>query len=155
MAAAPARRPAWLLFAVSGGLLLGALAFQHLGGLAPCRMCHWQRWAHLAVLGLAAPVLLWPRLRPLLLPAALAAMAVSAGLGLFHAGVEQRWWDGPGCAAPLRPGDDLLGSLIAAPVTRCDQIPWSFLGLSMAGWNMAISLAALAAAGLLWRRGWT
>lgn len=146
-----ARRSAWLLIAVSGGLLLGALAFQFLGGLAPCRMCHWQRWAHLGVIGLAALALVGPRL----LPAALAAMAASAGLALFHVGVEQRWWDGPGCALPVRPGDDLFGSLVAAPIARCDQIPWSLLGLSMAGWNMVVSAVALVAAAFLWRRAWT
>ncbi len=145
-----ARRPAWLLLGVSGGLILGALAFQFIGGLAPCQMCHWQRWAHLAVIGCAALALAAPRL--LLLP--LGAMATSAGLALFHAGVEQRWWEGPGCAMPVRPGDDLLGSLIAAPVVRCDQIPWSLLGLSMAGWNLVISLSALAAAAMMWRRTW-
>lgn len=135
--------------AVSGGLLLGALGFQHLGGLPPCEMCHWQRWAHLAVLGLGAITLLAPRLWPL--PAL--AMALSAGLGLFHAGVEQRWWEGPTqCAAGFSADDDLLGSILSAPLVRCDQIPWSFLGLSMAGWNAVISAAALVAALWLWRR---
>lgn len=146
-----ARRPAWLLLAVSGALLLGALGFQLIGGLAPCQMCHWQRWAHLAVIGLAALALVWPGL----LPAALLAMATSAGLALYHAGVEQRWWDGPGCAMPVRPGDDLLGSLITAPIVRCDQIPWSFLGLSMAGWNAVVSAAAVLGGLWLWRMGWT
>ncbi|WP_448582939.1 disulfide bond formation protein B [Thermaurantiacus sp.] len=151
MAEDRARRPAFLLLAVSGGLVLGALAFQVFGGLTPCRMCHWQRWAHLGVIGLAALALLGPRL----LPAALAAMTASAGLAAFHVGVEQRWWDGPGCAAPLTPGDDLLGSLITAPIARCDQIPWSFLGLSMAAWNLVFSIVALAGAIILWRRAWT
>lgn len=151
MAADPARRSAWLLLAVSGGLLSGALAFQFLGGLEPCRMCHWQRWGHLGVIGFAALALGWPRLVPL----ALAAMATAAGLALFHAGVEQRWWDGPGCALPVRPGDDLLGSLISAPVVRCDQIPWSLFGLSMAEWNLLVSFVAVVAAAILWRRAWT
>jgi disulfide bond formation protein DsbB len=133
---------------VSGSLLLGALAFQFIGGLPPCEMCHWQRWAHLAVLGAGALALFAPSLLPL----PLLAMAVSAGLGAYHAGVEQRWWDGPGCAAAFRPGEDLLGSIIASPLVRCDQIPWSFLGLSMAGWNAAISFLAVVAAGYLWRR---
>lgn len=146
-----ARRPALLLLAISGALVLGALGFQHIGGLAPCQMCHWQRWAHIAVIALAGLALI----RPGLLPAALLAMATSAGLALYHAGVEQRWWDGPGCAMPVRPGDDLLGSLITAPVTRCDQIPWSFLGLSMAGWNAVVSAAAVLGGLWLWRNGWT
>lgn len=147
---AGARQAALLLFAVSGGLLLGALGFQHLGGLAPCEMCHWQRWAHVAVLAAAALALMAPRLLPL----ALLASATAAGLALLHVGVEHRWWEGPTrCSAALAGSGDLMGDLLAAPLVRCDQIPWSFLSLSMAGWNLAITLAALAGALWLWRRG--
>jgi disulfide bond formation protein DsbB len=145
----PARRAPALLFAVSGALLLGALGFQHLGGLAPCEMCHWQRWAHLAVLGTAAAALLVPRLLPL----PLLAMAAAAALAGFHAGVERKWWEGPTqCSSSLPTDGDLMGSILAAPLVRCDQIPWSLLGLSMAGWNLVISAAALAAALWLWRK---
>ena len=147
---APGARPmVWLLVAVSGALLIGAMGFQHLGGLAPCEMCHWQRWAHLAVLGLGGLALFAPRLWPL--PAL--AMAVSAGLGLFHAGVEQRWWQGPTqCSADFSGSGDLLGTILASPLVRCDQIPWSFLGLSMAGWNALISATAIVAVLAIWRR---
>ena len=144
-----ARRAPLLLVVVSGSLLLAALGFQYLGGLSPCEMCHWQRWAHLAVLGTAIPALALPALLPL----AFLAMAASAGLGAFHAGVEQKWWEGPTqCSTSLPTGGDLMGSIIAAPLVRCDQIPWSFLGLSMAGWNALISAAALVAAIWLWRK---
>lgn len=147
---AGARGAAGLLFAVSGGLLLGALGFQFLGGLAPCEMCHWQRWAHLAVLAAAGLVLMAPRLLPL----ALLAAAGAAGLALLHVGVEQRWWEGPTrCSASLAGSGDLMGDLLAAPLVRCDQVAWSFLSLSMAGWNLVITMAAVVAALWLWRRG--
>jgi disulfide bond formation protein DsbB len=146
---AAARRAPLLLFAVSGALVLGALGFQHLGRLSPCEMCHWQRWAHLAVLATSAAAFRFPALMPL----PLLAMAIAAALGGFHAGVEQKWWDGPTqCAASLPAGGDLMGSILAAPLVRCDQIPWSFLGLSMAGWNLVISSVAIAAALWLWRK---
>lgn len=147
-----ARQAPLLLFAISGSLLIGALMFQYIGGLAPCEMCHWQRWAHLAVLVLAGlAVLTGNRLFGWL---AILAMLVSAGLGLFHAGVEQKWWEGiTACSAPIAAGmssADMLDSLMNAPLVRCDAIPWSFLGVSMAGWNALISLgAALVAAAVL------
>jgi disulfide bond formation protein DsbB len=138
------RQAAWLLFAVSGSLLLGALGFQFLGGLAPCEMCFWQRYAHLAVLAVAALALLsgnraigW---------LAVLAMAAAAGLGLFHAGVEQKWWQGiTACTAPVSAGmstADMLDTLMNAPLVRCDEIPWSLMGISMAGWNALISTGA-------------
>ena len=142
-----------LLFAVSGSLLLGALGFQHLANLAPCEMCYWQRYAHLSVLVLAAIAYLSKSRAVTLI--AIAAMLVSAGLGLFHAGVEQQWWEGPACSSSLKPGmsqADILGSLMNAPLIRCDAIAWQLFGLSMAGWNAVISLLASIGAWLLWRR---
>lgn len=142
--AARVRQAAWLLFAVSGSLLLGALGFQFLGGLAPCEMCYWQRYAHLAVLAVAGLALItgnraagW---------VAVLAMAIAAGLGLFHAGVEQKWWQGvTACTAPVSAGmstAEMLDTLMNAPLVRCDEIPWSLLGVSMAGWNALVSAAA-------------
>lgn len=151
---APARQAPLLLVATSGALLLGALGFQHLGGLAPCEMCHWQRWAHLGVLALALPALLTGHRGLALL--AVVAMAAAAGLGLWHAGVEQKWWAGvTACASAAGPmaGTSLLDGL-AQPLVRCDEIPWSLLGVSMAGWNAVVSgLAAIGAAWLLRRTG--
>jgi disulfide bond formation protein DsbB len=138
------RRAAWLLFAVSGSLLLGALGFQYLGGLAPCEMCYWQRHAHLAVLVVAGLALITGNRAAGWL--AVLAMAVAAGLGLFHAGVEQKWWQGvTACTAPVSAGmstADMLNALMTAPLVRCDEIPWSLLGVSMAGWNMLVSAGA-------------
>jgi disulfide bond formation protein DsbB len=150
------RQAPLLLFALSGSLLIGALLFQYVGGMAPCEMCYWQRWAHLAVLGLSALALLLGN-RALAWLAVL-AMLVSAGLGLFHAGVEQKWWEGiTACTAPISAGmssADMLDSLMNAPLVRCDSIPWSFLGVSMAGWNALISFGAVlvAAAVLIFTR---
>ena len=150
-----ARAAPLLLFAVSGALLLGALAFEHIGGLPPCEMCYWQRYAHLAVLAAALPAFLSGNRT--LAALGILAMVVSAGLGLFHAGVELKWWPGvTACTAPPAAGlsqSELLASLMNAPLVRCDEIPWSLLGISMAGWNALISGAsALAATAILFRR---
>jgi disulfide bond formation protein DsbB len=138
-----------LILTAAGGslaLLLGALAFQHLGGLAPCKMCLWQRWPHGAAVILGALALLVPgRILPL---AGAAAAATSAGIGLYHTGVERGWWQGPdtctsGPIAGLSP-EDLLNQILAAPVVRCDEVAWSMLGLSMASWNAVLSLLLVA-----------
>jgi disulfide bond formation protein DsbB len=142
-----------ILLAGLGSLLLlaGALAFQYLGGLAPCPMCIWQRWPHLAALliALAAVTVLWRWRRPLAVAGA-AAMALSAGLGAYHAGVEQGWWPGPAGCSGIDPSgltpDQLLTRLAQTPLVRCDEVVWELLGISMAGWNGIVS-AGLA---LLW-----
>ncbi|WP_223422518.1 disulfide bond formation protein B [Tateyamaria pelophila] len=134
-----------ILLAASGSaaMLLGAFAFQHLGGLAPCKLCIWQRYPHAAAIALGAVALFVP-LPALLIFGAAAALA-TAGIGLYHVGVEQGWWEGPtSCTAGAIGGidtNDLFDQIMAAPLIRCDDIAWQFAGLSMAGWNMVISLA--------------
>lgn len=133
-------------------LLGGALGFQHLGALPPCEMCMWQRWPHLAALGLGLGALAvqGTTRRAVVVAAALAVLA-SAALGLFHAGVEQGWWTGPtDCAATAITGD-FQSAMLAAPVVRCDAVAWSLGGVSLAGWNALLSLG-LGGAALWWAR---
>lgn len=141
---------------LSFGLLSGAWIFQYGFGYAPCIMCFWQRYAHMAVIGIAVAVILaraafgtgealpkW--LGPALL---IVALLGSAGLGGFHVGVEFGWWEGPkACAAAnisdlavIDPNDPL--AFLSEPLgpIACSDVVWSFLGLSMAGWNMLVSL---------------
>ena len=136
---------ATLIRIAAGGslaLLAGAFAFQYLGGMAPCKLCLWQRWPHAAAvviggLALAFPGRVWP------LAGALAALTTAA-IGLYHAGVEQHWWQGPTtCTSGSVSGlsaQDLLDQIMAAPLVRCDDIPWDLFGVSMAGWNALVSL---------------
>lgn len=142
------RRAALFLLLTSAALLLGALGFQYLGGLPPCEMCYWQRYAHIAVLAAALPAVALSS-RPLAI-IAIVVMLVAAGLGLFHAGVEQGWWQGPtGCSSTMRPGmsqAEILSSILSSPLVRCDRIAWQFLGLSMAAWNALLSALAVIAA---------
>lgn len=143
------RRVQLMLVAAAGSaaLLAGAFAFQYLGGLAPCQLCLWQRWPHAAavlagLLALAVGSAAGQRIL-----AALGAVAAlgSAAIGAFHVGVEQKWWQGlASCTAGSVQGisgADLLNTdIVLAPVVRCDAIAWALVGVSMAGWNVLISL---------------
>lgn len=151
-----------LFAAVAGagsfGLLAGAFAFQYLGGLAPCALCLWQRWPHGAAVAIMLCALVIPS-RVLMWLGALATLT-TAGIGGFHMGVEYGWWEGlSSCSGSSISGlslDDMLNPNAAvAPPVRCDQVPWSLLGVSMAGWNMILStgLAAVWLAGALTRSG--
>src|SRR5438270_8880249 len=131
-------------------LLAGAFGSQYFAGLYPCEMCWWQRYAHIAALGIAALAFTAPgpssRSRALTLLAAL-AIAVSGGIGVYHAGVEAKIFQGfMTCTATLHAGTtaDLLRQIESAPLIRCDQVQWSFLGVSMAGWNAILSLGGAA-----------
>ena len=79
----------------------------------------------------------------------------NAWLGAYHAGVEWRFWQGPtDCTGPvvnLGSAGSLLERLDTVKVIRCDEVQWRFLGLSLAGYNVLISLlmAAIAAWGFV------
>ena len=138
---------------VPTALLGGALGSQYIGGLHPCEMCYWQRWPHWAAIALAAVAFWLPRQARLLTALAASAIAVSGAIGVLHAGVELGWWEGlTRCTAG---GALSLDDLMKVPLVRCDQVQWSLLGISMAGWNAIISLGSAAAIALLLWKGRT
>jgi disulfide bond formation protein DsbB len=131
-------------------LLGGALGSQYFGGLHPCEMCYWQRWPHAVAILLAALAFTAPadssRSRTLTLLAAL-AIAVSGSIGVYHAGVEAKIFQGfTTCTALAKTGStaDMLKQITHAPLVRCDEVQFRFLGISMAGWNAILSLGGAA-----------
>ena len=126
----------------SAAMLLAAWGFQYLGGMAPCKLCIWQRYPHGAAVLIGA-VTLATGWRILPWAGALAALT-TAGIGLYHAGVEQGWWEGPTtCTSGPIGGlsaEQLMAQIMEAPLVRCDEIPWDLFGISMAGWNGLVSL---------------
>jgi disulfide bond formation protein DsbB len=134
----------YILIAAAGSaaLLLGALAFQFIGQMPPCKLCYWQRYPHVIAIAIGAIALVtgWRLLAWL---GAIAAFA-SAAVGAYHTGVERGWWEGPSTctSGPVGglSGEDLMAQIMAAPLVRCDEVPWEFFTLSMASWNMLISL---------------
>ncbi|MEV8465509.1 disulfide bond formation protein B [Fluviibacterium sp. DFM31] len=144
----PARVIGLAAAAGSLGLLLGAFAFQHIGGLAPCPICLWQRWPHAAAILLGALLLIWPA-RIVYALGALTA-ATTGALGIYHTGIERKWWAGPtsctgsGDTLSGLSGTDLLSMDSATPLVMCDQISWEMLGLSMPSWNAVASFVFMA-----------
>jgi len=150
MAMQPARLYPVLLAAVGAGALATAYTAQYGFGLEPCVLCLYQRipYALVAILGFAA--MLRPYLAGRMLALAALVFLAGAGLAVYHFGVEQHWWaSAAGCSGgSLKAGvntADLLQSLEAAPPKPCDQVDWTVLGVSMAGWNALFSVLGAAA----------
>lgn len=146
-----------LALAVPAALIAGALGSQYLGGLYPCEMCYWQRWPHYVAIVLAAAAFVIPGavVRRMFVLAAALAIAVSGGIGAFHAGVEFGWWEGlTQCSTmPGQGGGNIIDDIMKTPLIRCDQAQWTLAGISLAGYNAIISLAAaLIVFRLAWRQ---
>ena len=150
-----------VILAASLAVLAGAFAFQYLGGIEPCILCIYQRFAYGATIVLSAVALGFAvsgqrrALAGLLVVTAL-AFAVGAAIAAFHVGVEQHWWRGTaacGASGALATTiEELRRQIMNAPIVRCDEVPWSLFGVSMAGYNVLIS-AALATFSLWAARG--
>jgi disulfide bond formation protein DsbB len=147
----PAAGAAIVIALVGAAAILGAYYFQYVLGLQPCPLCLEQRIAYYVAIPLAL-VVAFAAARgaaPALVTAGLVlialAMLVNAGLGVYHSGIEWKLWPGPAdCSAPvtnLGRASDLMKQLQNVQVVRCDDAPWRFLGLSLAGYNVLISLA--------------
>ncbi len=145
-------RPTLILLAAGGSaaLLAGAYLFQALGW-QPCAMCLWQRWPHWAAVGIGALALgLGWRAAPVLILGALAALT-TAGIGIYHGGVERDWWEGPASCTGTGPslggldgGALLPGAAETVSVPMCDVLQPFLFGLTMANWNALASLGLAA-----------
>jgi len=156
IAANPAAVAALAIAVIAAATLAGAWFFQLVLDIRPCPLCLEQRYAYYLALPLAAFLAFFAaRGAPrqvlmagfaILLVAALA----NAWLGGYHAGVEWKFWPGPSdCSGPLvdfGKAGGLLEQLDKVKVVRCDEVQWRFLGLSLAGYNVLISLAMAAIA---------
>ena len=135
---------------LSAAVILAALAFQYLGGYIPCPLCLMQRYAYYGALPalFAALALVSSGNRgwaiALFFVVALAFLA-NAGLGVYQAGAEWKFWPGPAfCGTEQALSTDaggLLKTLETTQVIRCDEASWRLFGLSFAGWNILTSLA--------------
>jgi disulfide bond formation protein DsbB len=135
-----------LAAAGSAGLLLAALVFQAFG-IEPCKLCWWQRYPHYAAVAVGVLALAW-RPSVLLAWSGAAAAAATAAIGIYHTGVERKFWAGPDtCTAGALNGQsaqDLLSQIMAAPLIRCDEVAWALFGISMPSWNAIASLGLMA-----------
>ena len=150
----PYRAAALVILAAAAATVGGALVFEHGYGLRPCKLCLLQRNPYYLALPLAlAAALAPPRWARAGLTLLAVVFLVSAGLGIYHSGVEWGFFAGPndcgGAAAPAAGSvGGFLKELETTRVVSCTEAAWRFLGLSLAGWNAVISLGLVGLA--LW-----
>jgi disulfide bond formation protein DsbB len=133
-------RACLLLALASAAILLAALALQYLGGLPPCPLCIWQRWPYVALIALGLVGWRWhPRA---MLGMATMVLLGGAGLAVYHVGIEQGWWALPGGCVAGQSAESVeeLKRLLAEAPPACDQVSFTLLGLTLAGWNLLASL---------------
>ena len=142
-------RSALFLAIVMAATVGTALGFQYLGGYIPCKLCLEERIPYYAgvplmVLAAISATLRWPSVVTRgLLAIGGALMLWSLYMGVYHAGVEWKFWPGPtdcgAVEAPSTGGKGILDSLNTFVPPSCDEAAGRFLGISFAGWNAVAS----------------
>jgi len=137
------------VLAISIAVIAGALLLEYVRGLEPCELCLYERWPYYGAIPLAAIALMtgtrgagwWIALCALVFLA-------SAGLGAYHVAVEQGWIAGPtACTGPPGSGaktaEEFARMIEQRQAVQCDQVQWTLIGVSLAGWNFLVSLLVL------------
>ncbi len=127
--------------------ILTALTYEHAGGYTPCALCLIERYAYYVGVPLATAAFFLATPKPSRLVVLLLALCgigflINGGIGVYHSGIEWKWWPGPeACSADsLAPlSGNLLDALNNAKAVSCDDAPWRLFGLSFAGWSALIS----------------
>jgi disulfide bond formation protein DsbB len=118
--------------------------FQYVQGLAPCKLCIWQRFPYVFNVIIGSLILLQPKLQKVGALLALISISLGTALAGYHTGIEASLWPGPqSCSGTINLNqlspELFLKRVLSSEIVRCDQIPWSFLNISMAGWNLVVS----------------
>ena len=146
----PAETIARGMGAVALVLIIGALGFQYIVHLAPCEMCHWQRWPHIAAAVIGLVILSFVKAQARILAwLCVALVAISGLIGLYQTGMQYHILPGPQACTAAR---YVIGSGAPAPAVSCDVPTWWFLGLALPAWNAILSLGAAALGALTLRR---
>ncbi len=140
-----------LVLLASIAVVGSALLSQYVGGLQPCELCLAERWPYYGAIVIAGLALASDQRRALWGIGVIALIFLaSTGLAAYHVGVEQHWIEGPtactGGGSGAKSAEELMKFLENQQSVRCDEIQWSFLGVSLAGWNVVTSLGLLAIA---------
>ncbi len=141
-----------LTLLIATAVIGSALGSQYIGGLEPCKLCHWQRYPYYVGIPLVlATLVVFDAsivFRRLLLLAITATFLIGIGLGLYHVGVEQGWWPGPAsCSSSATLGaslDEQINNLMNTARVDCRKPAFLLFGISMAGYNALASLVLAA-----------
>ena len=145
-----------VVFAVGLATIGGFFFFQYVLGYPPCPLCLDQRNAFYVCVPLAALLMLGANhgASSEVMIAGFGVIVVvmlwNTGLSAYHAGVEWKFWPGPAdCSGPINSlgsAGDLLKRIQTIRVVRCDEAAWTFLGISLAGYDVLVSLFLAAVA---------
>ncbi|MEM6781112.1 MAG: disulfide bond formation protein B [Pseudomonadota bacterium] len=141
-----------------------ALIAQYVFDLAPCNLCVIQRYPYGFVIAFGLLGFFMAEKSPKATAIRMffigTSFLINSAIAFYHTGVERLWWKSAleGCNVPEIDPNNILASIEAAPIVRCDEIPWAdpILGLSMANYNvifcLGLAVISYISMRLLWKK---
>ena len=134
-----------LLFIISLISISSALIAEYFFNLQPCELCLKQRHPYYLILVSLVFIFIIKNLNKIVF---YLLIQLSAVYGLFysiwHVGVENKILKGPsGCSVMLKNSEsasDLKAQILSKQVISCDEVIWSFFGISAASINTLVLL---------------
>ena len=133
---------------ISMTMILFALISEYVFGFTPCSLCMIQRYPHILVAITSIWLVFFSTHNLFMYPLNTLVMAFSIILASYHVGVEQGIFQGPQSCSSYnlssvsdKRAEALLIDILNTSVVRCNEVTWSFMGLSMASWNLIMSIA--------------
>lgn len=124
-------------------ILLIVHIMQHFFELAPCELCIWQRYPYFVALSGAVLVPLHKEILALTLQTF--SFFIGSLIALYHTLIERGFLAGhAGCSSTFKGNlsiDALTVVIENTPIVKCNEILFSFLGLSLSNYNLIISVA--------------
>lgn len=134
-------------FLISFSAIVFAYYYQYVENYPPCELCIYQRFPYFALILISISAIIFRKFLNLLSYSVIFALFLSFIISFFHLGVEQNFWTyDTACSNNIKDFenvDQLRDFLNEVPITKCNQVIWSFLGISMAGYNSIFSLVNL------------
>ena len=135
----------YLLILISLFAITSALIAEYFYGLHPCELCLKQRHPYYFIIIVLLIIFFIPNIYKLIIYV-LIQFATVYGIfySVWHVGVENKFLKGPaGCSAGLSESldiADLKEQILSKQVISCDEVVWSFLGVSAASLNTIVLL---------------
>ena len=135
---------------VSLAMLMFALVSEYIFGYQPCALCIQQRYPHVLIVALCLIIFIRQKKISTIYALNILLIGISVILAFYHVGVENNIFVGPESCSPYdlsnnldKSPEVLLNEILSKPMISCNLVSWSFLNLSMASWNLILSVILL------------
>lgn len=120
-----------------------ALIAEYFFEVIPCQMCIYQRYSYYLIIIFTLIYLISKKISLVIYYWVINLLfAIGIFFATWHVGIEQKILPGlTGCSNALNKSEtleDLKDQITNQSIVSCDEIIWSFMGISMATWNLLL-----------------